>query len=134
MYQSGNPDTGFVPALMLLMDIYASCLFFWSLIHSNSFTLCWVDRVTTGTCWISSYKIYWIRFIKFISQLIRGISRAHQKLIKYINDITISTSLALPATENLLFILALNVNDSEFVMLSLGSSLQYYHRLPDVFA
>ena len=69
-----------------------------------------------------------------ISQFIKGISRILQNLLKYFNSTTISTFFILPATGALPIILALNLNDSESVMLTLGSFLWYYHKRPDVFA
>ena len=51
---------------------------------------------------------------RFISQLIKDISRVLQKLIKYFNVATISTFFVLPSAGVLSVILALNLNDSEF--------------------
>ena len=53
--------------------------------------------------------------MRSISQLISGISRVLQKLLKYFDGTTISTSLVLPAAGVLPAILTLDLNDSEFV-------------------
>ena len=58
-----------------------------------------------------------------ISQLISGISRVLQKLLKYFNDTPISTSFLLPAAGVFPVILILNLNDSDCVILSFESSL-----------
>ena len=70
--------------------------------------------------------------IRSNSQLTGGISRVLPKLLQYFNGTAIS-GFAI-ATLVLFVSLELNLNDSESVMLSLGSSLQYCHRLPDVFS
>ena len=61
--------------------------------------------------------------IKLTSQLIKGISRVLQKLLKYFNGTTISTSFSLPATGVLRVIFILDLNYSESVKLSFGLSL-----------
>ena len=71
--------------------------------------------------------------IKLISHLIKGISRVLQKLLKYLNGTAISTSSVLTSTGVLPVIFALNLNDSESAMVAIGSSLQYCHKLPNVF-
>ena len=71
--------------------------------------------------------------IKLISHLIKGISRVLQKLLKYLNGTAISTSSVLTSTGVLPVIFALNLNDSESTMVATGSSLQYCHKLPNVF-
>ena len=53
--------------------------------------------------------------MRSISQLISGISRVLQKLLKYFDGTAISTSLVLPAAGVLPAILTLDLNDSEFV-------------------
>ena len=63
-------------------------------------------------------------------QLISGISKVLQKLLKYFNGTFISRSLVLPAAGALSVILALKLNDSESVMLSFESSLLYCDKLP----
>ena len=59
--------------------------------------------------------------IQSMSQLISDNSKVFQKLLKYFNDTYISTFPVLPLLV-LLVNLYLNLNDSDFVMLSLGSS------------
>ena len=71
--------------------------------------------------------------IRLTSQLINGISRVLQKLLKYFNGTIISTSFVLPAAGVFPVIFILDLNDSDCVMLLFGSSLWYYHKLPDVF-
>ena len=61
--------------------------------------------------------------MRLISQLIKGISRVPQKLLKYFNGTAILTSFLLLASGNFPVILILNLNDSEFVKISFGSSL-----------
>ena len=56
-----------------------------------------------------------------------------QKLLNYFNSITVSTSYVLAASAVYLVALALNLYDSESVMLSTESSLWYCHKLSDVF-
>ena len=60
---------------------------------------------------------------KPISQLINGISRILQKLLKYFNGTAILTSFVLPATRHFPVILILYSNDTDCVILSFGSSL-----------
>ena len=70
--------------------------------------------------------------IRLISQLIRDILRVLQELLTYFNGTAISTSTVHPSL--VLFVnLDLNLNGFESVMLSFGSSLQYCHKLHDVF-
>ena len=54
------------------------------------------------------------------SQLIKGISRVFQKLLKYFNGTIISTSFSLPAAGVFPGIFILDVNDSESVKSSFG--------------
>ena len=61
--------------------------------------------------------------IRLTSQLINGISRVLQKLLKYFNGTIISTSFVLPAAGVFPVVFILDLNDSDCVMLSLGSSL-----------
>ena len=56
-----------------------------------------------------------------------------QKLLNYFNSTTVSTSYVLAASAVYLVALALNLYDSESVMLSTESSLWYCHKLSDVF-
>ena len=67
------------------------------------------------------------------SQLINGISRVLQKLLKYFNGTIILTFFVLPVAGVFPVTFILDLSDSDYVMLSFGSSLQYCHKLPDVF-
>ena len=71
--------------------------------------------------------------IRLTSQLIKGISSVLQKLLKYFNGTIISTSFVLPLSGVFPVIFTLDLNDLEFARLSLGSSLYYCHKLPEVF-
>ena len=80
--------------------------------------------------------------ISSISQSIKGISRVIRKLLKYFNGTIISTLiislllvwpviLFLKLSESVtLAVLKLTISPSLFTA---GISLQYYHKLPDVF-
>ena len=61
--------------------------------------------------------------MKLTSQLINGISRVLQKLLKYFNGTIISTSFELPTAEAFSVIFISDLNDSESVKLSFGTSL-----------
>ena len=61
--------------------------------------------------------------MRLISQLIKGISKILQIILKYFNDTTTLTSFVFPAAGVFPVILILNSNDSEFVKISFGSSL-----------
>ena len=61
--------------------------------------------------------------IKLISQLIKGISRFLQKLLRYFNGAIISTSFSLPTAGLFPVIFILDLNDSVSVKLSFGLSL-----------
>ena len=61
--------------------------------------------------------------IRLTSQLINGISSVLQKLLKYFSGTIISTSFVFPLLGVFPVIFTLDLNDSEFAMLSLGSSL-----------
>ena len=61
--------------------------------------------------------------IKLTLQLIGNISRVLQKLLKYFNGAIISTSFVLPAAGVFPVIFILDLNDSDYVMLLLESSL-----------
>ena len=61
--------------------------------------------------------------MKLISQLLNGISRVLQKLLKYFNDTGISTCFVLPAAGVFHVIFILNLNAWDSVILSFGSSL-----------
>ena len=52
--------------------------------------------------------------MRLISQLIKGISRVLQKLLKYFNGTTILTSFVLPVAGVFPVILILNLNDSDY--------------------
>ena len=74
--------------------------------------------------------------IRWISQLIKDISRILQKLLKYINGAGISTLFVLSCSGIFPIIFTLDWNDSVIAALSAspGSFLKSYHELPDVFA
>ena len=57
------------------------------------------------------------------SQLINGISRVLQKLLKYFNSTINSTSFVLPLAGVFPVVFILDLNDSETVKLSFDSSL-----------
>ena len=61
--------------------------------------------------------------MRLISQLINGISRVLQKLNKYFNGTSISTSFVLPAVGAFPVVLIMYFNDSDWVILPFGSSL-----------
>ena len=61
--------------------------------------------------------------IKLTSQLIKGISRVLQKLLKYFNGTIISTSFSLLLLGVFPVIFILNLNYSESARLPFGSSL-----------
>ena len=68
--------------------------------------------------------------MRLTSQLINGILRVLQKLLKYFHGTIISTSFVSPSAGVFPFILILDLNDSESVTLSFGPS--YCHKPPDV--
>ena len=73
--------------------------------------------------------------IRLASQLIKGISRVLQKLLKYFSGTIISTSFSLLLLLGVFpVIFILDLNDSESSILSSGSSLKYCYKLPDAFA
>ena len=57
------------------------------------------------------------------SQLINGISRVLQKLLRYFNGTIISTAFSLLAAGDFSVIFLLDLNDLESAKLSFGSSL-----------
>ena len=61
--------------------------------------------------------------MRLTSQLINGISRVLQKLLKYFNGTIILTSFVLPSVGVFPVIFILDLNDSESVKLTFGSSL-----------
>ena len=71
--------------------------------------------------------------IRLTSQLIKSISSVFQKLLKYFNGTIISTSFVFPLFGVFPVTFTLDLNDSESVELSFGSSLWYCHQLPEVF-
>ena len=60
--------------------------------------------------------------MRSISQLINNISRVLQKLLKYFNGACFLTSFVLPVAGVFPVILILYLNDSDCVVLSIGSS------------
>ena len=66
---------------------------------------------------------------RIISQLINGISRVLQKLLKYFKGTTISTFFVLPSSGVFPVTLILDLNDSDSIILSFGASLYYCHKL-----
>ena len=68
--------------------------------------------------------------MRSISQSIKGFSRLLKKLLKYFKGTTISTYFVLPSAGSLPVILALNLNDSEFTMLTFGIYLGYCSKPP----
>ena len=71
--------------------------------------------------------------IRLTSQLIKGISRVLQNLLKYFHGAIISTSVVLPSVGVFPVIFTLDLNDLESAKLSYRSSLYYCHKLPDIF-
>ena len=61
--------------------------------------------------------------MRITSQLINGISRVLQKLLKYFNGTIISISFVLPSAGVFPVIFILDLNDSESVKLSFDTSL-----------
>ena len=61
--------------------------------------------------------------MRLISKLINEISRVLQKFLKYFNGTVISTSFVLSSVKVFPVIFILDLNDSESVKLSFGSSL-----------
>ena len=61
--------------------------------------------------------------MRLTSQLVNGISRVLQELLKYFNGTIISTSFVLPSAGVFPVIFILDLNDSEPVKLPFGSSL-----------
>ena len=102
----------------------------------NNFSLSSVDKVTTGTYkfvsvisnFLSRVKLVITQVgdlvkIKLTSQLIKGISRVPQNLLKYFNGTFISTSFSLPLLGVYPVIFILDLNDRESTKLSFDSSL-----------
>ena len=61
--------------------------------------------------------------MRLISQLIKGISRVLQKLLKYFNDTAILTFFVFPSAVVFPVILILELNDLELTIAAVGSSL-----------
>ena len=61
--------------------------------------------------------------IRLISQLIKGISRVLQKLLKYFNGTAILTSFVLPSSGVFPVIFNLDLSDLESVKVTFGSYL-----------
>ena len=61
--------------------------------------------------------------MRLTSQLIKGISKVLQNLLKYLNGTIISTSISLPPAGVFPVSFILDLNDSESAKLSFGSSL-----------
>ena len=125
----------------------------------NNFELSWVDKVTTGTWRFVSVNVnveFWFATLVLIitkfpdhvkisstSQLIKGISRVLQKLLKYFSGTIISTFSMSPSSLVLPIIFDLKLSESvslaplkitiPLLLFTAGISLQYCHILPDVF-
>ena len=109
--------------LLLLIEICSmNCsLKTWFFNCCNSFALSWVDKVTTGTWNFVSVVVAFVPLdstyfedhakMTLIWQLILGISRVVQKLLKQFNGTTISTSFVPPPTA-LPVICYLNMNEA----------------------
>ena len=69
--------------------------------------------------------------MRFTLKLIRGILNVLNKLLKYFNTTVILTFLT--SAGIFLVILAINLNDSESVILWLRIYLRYCHKVPNVF-
>ena len=106
------------------------------IVKFNSFTLSSVDKVTTGTKSFMSVILNSVfstaekvtHFsdqvkLEIISQLINGILRVLEKLLKYFNRTAISKIFLLSASGAFPAILNLNLNDSDSAILAFFSSL-----------
>ena len=71
--------------------------------------------------------------MRLTSQLINGVSRFLQKLLKCFNGTINSASFVWPWSGVYQVIFTLDLYDSEFAKLSFGLSLYYCQKLPDVF-
>ena len=96
----------------------------------------WIDKVTTGT--YSFVSVSWnfpspvelvitqsLDYVnsRLTSQLINGISRLLQKLLKCFNGTIILTSFVFPSTGVFAVIFTWYLNDSDWIMVSFGTSL-----------
>ena len=102
----------------------------------SNFALSCVDKVTTETYsfvsvianfsapveLVITQPLYQVK-VRLTSQLTNGISRVHQKLLKYFNGTIISTFFVFLSAWVFPVIFTLDLNDSESAMLPLGSSL-----------
>ena len=61
--------------------------------------------------------------MRLISHLMKDISRALQKLLKYFNSNVISTSFVLPSSVLISVIYTFSLNGAEFAKVSFGLSL-----------
>ena len=74
--------------------------------------------------------------IRLISQLIKGILRVFQILLKYFNGNSIFASFVLPSAEDFPVIFTLTLNEAlspEKLSRPQSSSLKYFHTPSDVF-
>ena len=79
--------------------------------------------------------------MRLVLQLIKGIARVLQKLLKFLNGTIISTLFLLPLVVSPVIFFKLNealLSLEEKLTIALasvkaGPSLQYYHKHPDVF-
>lgn len=127
--------TVFVPVLVLLTDIWLRWLLFLPPYSIIVIILCCLELTELllqhGVSNFSAPVEFIIQqftdklSIRFISQLIKGTSKFLQKSLKHFNDPVISVSFVFPVADVAPFILALNLNESESVIISLGSSSWY---------
>ena len=71
--------------------------------------------------------------MRLISYLIKVISRATQKLLKYFNRTAILAFFVLPEARVFAVILTVYMNRKCSLILSFGSSMQYCYKLPYIF-
>ena len=114
----------------------------------SNFALSWVHKVTTGTNFVSpiaeeiTQSLDHVK-MRLTSQLINGISRVLQKLLKYFNGISIWILPVLPLLSIWPVIFVLKLKESVALaplkstisplVFTAGVSLQYCHKLPDAF-
>ena len=126
----------FVSALILLIDVCSSRLFFCTLISIATIALSCLELIVLllehkgfisycksrcSVCFAND-TICWPSNIHWISQLNSDTSKVLQKSLKYFNGTAIST-FAIPALLVLFVSLDLYLNDSESVVLPSGSLL-----------
>ena len=140
----------FIPAYVLLKPDFN---------FGNDFALSWVDKITTGTWrvvsvilnvgfWFATLVLIIIQFsyqvkISSTSQLIKSLSRVLQKLLNYFNGTIISTFSMSPSSLVVPIIFDLKLSESVLlaplkitispILFTAGISLQYCHKVPDVF-